>query len=163
MYMKRKTFSSGFTLIELLIALAVIGVLATLVFVGLDPADKINAANDSKVQTDINAIAKSMEAYAVNNSNTYPMATPPSDVQLTLAAAGELKVTLAPPANYDCAPQGGAQNAYWFPGTGTAGEVVCAMRSKKYTGAGNVWWKWCASNGKIGPMPTGGAAAGVCP
>ncbi len=86
----------GFTLIELLIVIGIIGVLATMVLMSIDPPDKLNAANDSKVQRDVNTLARAMEAYAASHNSIYP-----TNGQADLFAAGELKIELTPPSGYN--------------------------------------------------------------
>jgi len=161
--MRFKTFfrlrsQAAFTLIEIIIVLAIIAVLAAVILVGIDPIDKINSANDSKVQSDINAIAKALEAYSVNNYNSYPNPATPEDwVQPTLVASGELKAVINPPAGYFC---NAAQtiNKYMFNNVaGTEGQVVCRLKSKKFTA--EPWWKWCSTSGKADSL----TGVGLCP
>jgi type IV pilus assembly protein PilA len=52
---------SGFTLIELLVVIAIIGILAAIVLIGLNPAQRINEANTSKVQADVRQAASIVE------------------------------------------------------------------------------------------------------
>lgn len=131
----------GFTLIELLIVIAILGVLAAVTMVGIDPIDKINAANDSKVQNDVSTIATGMESYAVVNNGVY------AADQNTLQISGDLKLILTPPTGY---------SAYAISG-GTDGQVVGQLKSKKYTSVGNTSWVWCSASGKAG------ATSGGCP
>lgn len=63
---------SGFTLVELLIVISVMGVLAGGVMVAINPADKINAANDVRVQSDISSVASALQTFFVNNNGLYP-------------------------------------------------------------------------------------------
>lgn len=55
--------SFGFTLIELLVVVGVIGVLATIVAVGINPATQLAKARDSQRKNDIAEIARALEAY----------------------------------------------------------------------------------------------------
>lgn len=86
-------FSSqkGFTLIELLIVIAILGVLAAGMLVAIDPIDKINTANDAKVQNDVGGIGRAAEAYAVTHGGFYPKII--DDLQ----TSGELKRVPVPP------------------------------------------------------------------
>lgn len=63
--------SAGFTLIELLIVIAILGIIIAAVIAGIDPVDKINAANDAKVQADIGAIGTAHEAYTTQHLGAY--------------------------------------------------------------------------------------------
>lgn len=139
----------GFTLIELLVVIAVLAVLAAGVFVAIDPVDKINAANDAKVQNDIGQIAQAMEAYAVSNNGNYATSL------TVLTASGDLKVAPVPPTGYT------STNAYLLEnttGTPTAQEVHAPLKSKKYTATAS-FWGWCSSTGKAGTV----TSAANCP
>ena len=84
----------GFTLIELLVVIAILGVLVVGLMVAIDPADKINAAGDSRTRSDFGAIARATEAYVTSNGY-YPAAL--SD--LTTTTTQELKVVPIPTGN----------------------------------------------------------------
>lgn len=123
----------GFTLIELLIVIAVLAVLSAGIFVAIDPIDKINLANDSKVQNDIGQIAQAMEAYAVANNGSYPANAS------ALTTSGDLKIIPAPPTNYSAYGYVGAAN--------TVGQTVYGvLKAKKYSAAS--YWVWCSTKGK---------------
>lgn len=123
----------GFTLIELLIVIGIIGVLAALVLVSIDPIDRTNAANDSKVQRDINTLARAMEAYAVTHDGLYPL-----DGQTGLIAAGELKTSLASPANYST----------YVVTSGPPARVSGELKSKKYVNEvpSKPAFVWCSTS-----------------
>jgi len=143
---KMKKLISGFTLIELLIVIAVLGVLSSGVFVAIDPLDKLNAANDSKVQNDLGQIGQAMEAYAVSNTGVYPARL---DILVT---SGDLKTTPTAPKGY---------RTYTL-GTGGTSQTACGqLKSKKYVNAtpSTPTWVWCSSSGKAGPTK----ACTACP
>lgn len=137
----------GFTLIELLIVMAIIGILAAVVLVGIDPVDKINAANDTKVQRDINALANAMESYAAINNGTY------ATTQAQLVTNGDLKAQLTAPAGY---------TAYTLVG-GVTGEAHGQVKSKRFVNAtpSTPSWAWCSSSGRAGAVAS--MANGTCP
>jgi len=62
----------GFTLIELLVVIAVIGVLATIVALGLDPLTQLKKARDMQRKKDITSIAKALDNYYAVMQN-YPV------------------------------------------------------------------------------------------
>lgn len=153
-----KIVQKGFTLIELLIVIAIIGILAALVLVGIDPLDKINAANDSKVQRDINALANAVEAYAVANNGSYLSPSGLAIKQADLVNAGELKLALKPPTGYICS----SPDDYNLTSTATTAQAACPLKSKKYTNAATPVpnWVWCSSSGKAGATAN---PPGTCP
>lgn len=62
--------SSGFTLIELLIVIVLIGILASLVFLGMPSA--IKKARDARRRSDLNQYRIALESYSANNNSQYP-------------------------------------------------------------------------------------------
>lgn len=146
-----KFSSKGFTLIELLIVIAILGVLAAGVLVAIDPVDKINAANDAKVQSDIGVQASASEAYAATHGGFYPAAA------ADLSASGELKTAPAAPTGY----------TYTFvpsPGSCTAGTtctsvvITSTLKSKRFTGV--TFQRYESSTGKTCQVAT---ATTACP
>ena len=85
--------SSGFTLIELLVVIGILGILAAVLIVLIDPGDKIKSANDSKVLNDVREIYGANQRYmALNNAALGTTAT--------LVSSGELKLYPVPPTGY---------------------------------------------------------------
>lgn len=64
----------GFTLIELLIVIAIIAILAAVVFVALDPASRFQKARDARRQSDVESIAAAIVTYQVDNDGSLPAA-----------------------------------------------------------------------------------------
>lgn len=67
--MKKKQ-RKGFTLIELLIVIAIIAILASVVFVAIDPATRFSSARDARRQTDVESIALALSTYQVDNDGS---------------------------------------------------------------------------------------------
>ena len=63
--------SFGFTLLEILIVIAIIGVLAVIVLVGINPAQKQAQARDTGRISAINQLGRSLQAY-YTSSGDYP-------------------------------------------------------------------------------------------
>jgi prepilin-type N-terminal cleavage/methylation domain-containing protein len=66
-----KLNKTGFTLIELLVVIAVLGILASVVLVAINPAERINEANDSGVQSDVSQVATAVEACFTQKATGY--------------------------------------------------------------------------------------------
>ncbi|NCQ54694.1 MAG: hypothetical protein COU65_01885 [Candidatus Pacebacteria bacterium CG10_big_fil_rev_8_21_14_0_10_42_12] len=67
-----KTAQKGFTLIELLIVVAIIAILATVVFVALDPVTRFADARNSRRWSDVNNILTGVHSYIVDNDGSLP-------------------------------------------------------------------------------------------
>lgn len=154
--LSKKLFSpKGFTLIELLIVIAVIGVLAAGILALIDPIDKINAANDSRVQADISALGRASENYSTQHNASYAKA--PAD----MVGPGEIRAVPDAPGGY---------TAYIYTAIPaactTAGEdclsitITGQLKSKKYADAGNLVWKYESASGKNCAVDV---VATVCP
>ncbi len=124
--------SKGFTLIELLIVILIIGIIIAAVLVGIDPVDKINSANDAKVQTDIETLASAFENNAIAFGAIY------SSNPSFLLSTGELRSLPIPPSGY-------CSGAYQFGPGGPSQFVWCNLKSKKY--AATPYWYWCSATG----------------
>ena len=61
----------GFTLVELLIVVAIIAILAGVVFVALDPAEKFGDARDSTRSSDVQSVAQAITVDQVDNGGDY--------------------------------------------------------------------------------------------
>ena len=61
----------GFTLIELLIVIAIIAILAGVVFVSLDPLSRFRDARDAARYTDVTAILSAIKVDQVDNKGSY--------------------------------------------------------------------------------------------
>ena len=70
----QKRNTQGFTLIELLIVIAIIAILAAVVFVALDPATRFQKARDARRQSDLENVAAAIVTYQVDNDGSLPAA-----------------------------------------------------------------------------------------
>ncbi len=67
-----RSMTEGFTLLELLLVVAGIAILATLIFVVLNPATTIGKVNDAKRATDVDTILSAMQLYSLDNNGDVP-------------------------------------------------------------------------------------------
>lgn len=63
--------SAGFTLIELLIVIAIISIIAAVVFVALDPLTRFQDARDSSRWSDVSALITAIKVDQVDNGGAY--------------------------------------------------------------------------------------------
>lgn len=118
----------GFTLIELLVVIAVLGILASVVLVAINPSERINEANDSGVKNDVSQVATAVESYYTNNSGDY---TGANGITTALVTPGYLK--LAPSGITVTVASGGASAVVY--GTLSASTATCDTG----TGATKYW------------------------
>ena len=80
---KQKMNQRGFTLIELLIVIVIIGVLAAIVFVALDPATRFQDARDARRSADSSEVLSAVKIDQVDNGGSY-------HANVTALTAGEV-------------------------------------------------------------------------
>lgn len=66
-----KAYNKGFTLIELLIVIAIVAVLAAIVFVALDPATRFEDARDARRFSDVAELLHAIKIDQVDNGGSY--------------------------------------------------------------------------------------------
>lgn len=64
---------NGYTLVELLIVIAIVGVLASIVTITLNPLQQLGKANDAKRKQDLGEVQRGLELYYQDNER-YPAA-----------------------------------------------------------------------------------------
>lgn len=84
----RHRSGAGFTLIELLIVIAIIGILAAVVILAVNPGRQIAQANNAERQSDVNAVLNAVHQYAVDNAGSLPAGIDGTNRVLGTCAAG---------------------------------------------------------------------------
>lgn len=67
-----KRLQKGFTLIEILVVVGIIALLATVVFVALDPVTRFADARNSRRWNDVNSVLTATHQYIVDNDGALP-------------------------------------------------------------------------------------------
>ncbi len=123
----------GFTLIELLIVIAVIGTLAVVLLIAVNPGEQLARTRDAGRQQGVGQLGRAMEAYAVSHNSTYIV--PAATWITSLQTAGEIS-TVPAAITYGagasaCATN--AQNGFCFNAgaTGAAPMIVYAKLEAK--------------------------------
>jgi prepilin-type N-terminal cleavage/methylation domain-containing protein len=138
MNIKKYTFKNrnyGFTLIELLIVIAILGVLAVVVLLALNPVQQLARTRDAGRISAVTQLGHSVEAYATSNNGVYPLqngtwitqlvnageiATVPAGINYSVAGSAVCANNAQPAGNGFCyLTTGGA-------GSGTAPVLVYA-------------------------------------
>ena len=164
--------SRGFTLIELLIVIAVLGVLAAVVLVAIDPGQQLARGRDSGRKTSIGQLGRAMQAYYTTQQG-YPAGgqwAPPIGDNI-LVTSGEVKTF---PSNSPYLPGFGGPctaniypttNGYCYAVAGSPTEAVIYARleskseNNKCGGTANTWFVYSSAVGRAGglcggPEPT---------
>lgn len=95
--------SSGFTLVELLIVIAVIAILAAVAFVAIDPATRINEAQDSERWSAVNALMDAFLQSTVDSDGNYPAGVAANGtVHMVASTSGACTVSGCPTAVTTC-------------------------------------------------------------
>mgnify|MGYP001589682972 FL=1 len=85
------SISKGFTLIELLVVIAVLGVLASIVLLAVNPGEQLARARDTSRISAVTQMGRTLQGYATANSAIYPAYLAANDWMGVLTATNDLK------------------------------------------------------------------------
>jgi prepilin-type N-terminal cleavage/methylation domain-containing protein len=71
----KKNLIKGFTLIELLVVIAVLGVLAAIVLLAVNPGEQLARGRDTNRVSSITQLGRSLQAYYTASNGNYPTAS----------------------------------------------------------------------------------------
>lgn len=72
----------GFTLIEVLLVVAIIGILAAIVILAINPPRNIASANNAQRQSNVNTILSAIHQYAIDNRGSIPTTISGASVEI---------------------------------------------------------------------------------
>ncbi len=93
---------SAFTLIEVVIMVAILGILSAIALVANNPAQRIDESKDTVRRTEVQAIAKSMRIYYIDNNFTYPPTNTSGTIDVITSAQFQTFVTDAQAGTANC-------------------------------------------------------------
>lgn len=123
--------NKGFTLIELLIVMAILGVLAVVVLVAINPAEQLARTRDSGRVSAITQIGHAAQAYYTSHNAVYPTATTWGSA---LSSSGELSVVpgaITSTGYVACAT--GATSGWCYVTNATDTILYASLESQSYT------------------------------
>ena len=156
----------GFTLIELLIVIAIIGTLAVILLVAINPVEQLAKTRDTGRISSVTQLGRAQDAYAVNNGSIY---TPVGAAWITaLKTSGEVSTdtmtagTYADGTTTPCS--GGAQGGFCYKATDATGTGPILVYSKleaktnlsKCSGAEKPFMVYSSYDGRSGVVCTAG-------
>lgn len=136
--------TKGFTLIELLVVIAILGILAAVVLIAINPAERINEANDSGAKSAVGQVATALEACYTANSGSYTNCVDATFDQANLVSAKYMKA--AATATHTIVVKAVTNSKVWVQLDATSNKPAgCA--------AGKLWyWVYDGSNGTSGKV-----------
>lgn len=161
-----KNLSKGFTLIELLIVIAVLGILAAVVLVAIDPAEQLARGRDSGRKTSTGQLGRALQAYFTVQGSFFPPAQWTNAATNALVVTGEIRQFPINPAfpaavTVPCAAPGVLANNFCYKQDATNVQVVVytRMESRVERNKGtcgniitNTWYVYSTLDGRSGTV-----------
>lgn len=162
---KKLSPSSGFTLVELLVVIAVLGVLAAVVLIAINPVEQLARGRDAGRKNGLGQIHNSLQAYYTSHGGEYfPAAVGWLSVLVT---AGEIK-TVPPAINYSVTGSAGC-TTLGEPAVTPSGGLYCYVHAvlpvqevivytrlesssdnSKCTSPAVAWFLWSSTDSRAG-------------
>jgi type IV pilus assembly protein PilA len=101
--MNRNSNIKGFTLLEILLVIALIGILAGIVIVAINPGKQTADARNTKRASDVDTIMNALYQYSIDNSGALPAGIP-SDSMCPGVGASEICKTMGCTGYVDLSP-----------------------------------------------------------
>lgn len=145
----------GFTLVELLVVIAVLGVLAAVIMVAINPLEQLARGRDAGRKTTVGQLANAMQAFYTSHGATYPDDT--GDWMQMLIDAGEIKQKPAT-IDYGTGSSCGTapQNNYCYATDGTDSALWVNMESSSEgswcTVGQTAMFAWTSASGRGGRL-----------
>lgn len=167
----RNKHRNGFTLVELLIVIAILGTLAVVVLVALNPVQQLARTRDAGRRSTISQLGHAMEAYSTGRGGVY--LAPSATWMTSLVSAGEIATAPQNPTYSAsasgasaCTTAGLAQNGFCYNTFATNSRAILYARlesqsenSKCPAANPAAWAVYSSSNSGAGILCT--AAAGT--
>lgn len=151
----------GFTLIELLIVMAVLGVLAAIVLVAIDPGEQLSRGQDAGKKNSIAQLGHALQAYYTTHDRQYVAAS--ASWITTLVNAGELKSAPKNPDPDGCTTTN-KQNGFCYETNTDRSEAIVFTQliskndKSKCASDKNTWYVYSTLDGRGGVVCTDSGA-----
>lgn len=148
----KSKLKAGFTLIELLIVMAILGVLAVVVLVAINPAEQLARTRDAGRFSSVTQIGHALQAYYTSHNATYP--TESSTFISDLSTSGEMGSVPALITSGSYTECGGTKQSGWcYDSNATDTIVYTRLESQSYQSkcsSGNAYVLFSTRQGRGG-------------